>query len=280
MKVYLDTNVISDCLYGRDQAVKEKVSSLLLDGIVFPFSPAHMEEIAVIYREAEEEKTHLYVQDHISFISRLSGNCGLMPSEREGVVLRQEHPQVCMDRVLDQCDATYFAESNEEFLQSGRDQKSYQAHMESLGAGNLGTAVAPFEALRKHYDIDKKVIGNIRPERIFDDPSVKCALEGERRLSNLNDEELKYQSVINMHAKIERYVDFLLRFLEKVGFRPEPAGRHRSRMHDVSHAIYATAVDVFVIGDAKFRDKAKAVYHYLEVPVTIMSKEEFVGMQG
>ncbi|KAF0809621.1 hypothetical protein A167_01692 [Alcanivorax sp. S71-1-4] len=280
MKIYLDTNVIADCIFDRDLEVKVKVESLRASGAQFPFSPAHLEEFAVIFREADESEADSLVARHVNFISDLSGNSGFMPGGKRGVVLRQEHPQECLDRVLAQYDLTYMAEACEEFVQSGRDEKSFKEFMAKVGMPNLeDMGVAPYEALQNRYGIDKREIGNTPPEEIFKKGSILSALTGEMRLGGLHDEApLQYSNVKENFDKLQRYIDFLLRFMEKVGYRAEAAGRYRSRMHDVSHAIYATGAEILVIGDAKFRDKVKAVYGFLGVPVLVMSKAEFMAM--
>jgi hypothetical protein len=53
--------------------------------------------------------------------------------------------------------------------------------------------------------------------------------------------------------------------------------KYRSRMHDVTHAIYAGAADVFVTGDKRYRQRVKAAYNFLRIPTKVLSTEEFLA---
>lgn len=94
----------------------------------------------------------------------------------------------------------------------------------------------------------------------------------------LVDEEWKRKlwSIINGDfGKIQSNISFLFDILEVVGYYPERKTGFRSRMHDVTHAIYASQADYFIIEDKKFKKKCESVFHFLRIPTRILSYSEF-----
>ena len=89
-------------------------------------------------------------------------------------------------------------------------------------------------------------------------------------------EDFKWPSISKSHAVLEHVFEILMNYLEEVRFRPEEVKKSRSRMHDVTHAIYATKAEIFVTGDDRFYHKIKVAYHYLNVLTKILSLEEFI----
>src|SRR5262249_47244053 len=79
------------------------------------------------------------------------------------------------------------------------------------------------------------------------------------------------------HKTREVVVNLVVAYLEEIGYRADSFDKHRSRMHDVSHAIYAAAADVFVTGDQRYRQRVKAAYHLLGIQTKVMSIDEFMA---
>ena len=279
IQIYLDMNVIVDCLRGRDDLVKERVIQLRNEGIMFPYSPAHIEEVAVIFKkQKDQEKACQYVAEHLAYISGLSGDWEYLPSDA-GIILKKEKPDICFGRVIDMYDWTIWAEQNEQFIQCFRDEKSCLEYFDSIG-GDIGSVkgMPMFAEFQKFHGIDKRELANTDPEQVFEQKNIRKALNAKMMMhSHSLDTIPMYKDMVNSHQQIELFVGLLLNFLEEIGYRPEPRGRHRSRMHDVTHAIYATKATYFVTGDSRYRDKAKAVYSFLDIPCRIMSKEEFLS---
>lgn len=93
------------------------------------------------------------------------------------------------------------------------------------------------------------------------------------------DRLIKGTDLLKNHRNTEDIVTVVLNFLEKIGYNQEENNKVeklRSRMHDVTHAIYGAQSDYFVTSDARFRKKLRAAYHFLEIPCVVMSPDEFV----
>ena len=85
-----------------------------------------------------------------------------------------------------------------------------------------------------------------------------------------------YEKIKNNHKKLEFIISILLDVLEQVGYKTEGRKKSRSRMHDVTHSIYASQAKYFIIGDEKYRKKVQVIYHFVGIPTKIMSTEEFL----
>ncbi|MBG3852300.1 hypothetical protein ABQZ69_17775 [Xanthomonas sp. WHRI 8391] len=252
-KIYLDLNVVVDGLHeNRAPGIKEKIEGLLDAGVVFPFSPAHLEETAVICQTAKKD-ARKYVIQQVKYISKISKNHGLMPSDSGPVVLRIEDPKACLYRVVKGLDKTLFAEMVE---------------------GSLHGDVDSYRKFREHYKLDPLILKKVEPGLILGHKDLENPLKHEaiRTTSSLS----SYSELKNDFSRLRDTIDFLMRFLEKCGYFSDDAKNYRSRMHDVTHAIYATAADEFVIGDRKFRKKVEAVYAFLGVSTLVCSRDEFL----
>lgn len=279
MEIYLDMNVVVDCFQGRDDFVKEKVLRLKKGRVIFPYSPAHIEEVAVILRkQKDQDKADKYVKAHLEYISQLSDGWEYLPSDA-GIILKKESPDTCFGRVIDMYDRTIFAENNERYIQCFRDEKSCLEYFNSNGENTGSVEGMPmFAKFREHHGIDKMELANTSPENIFRNENVRRALDAKLMFHSFYADTLPmHEDMVNSHNKIELVVGILLNFLEEIGFRPEPRGRYRSRMHDVTHAIYATRAKYFVTGDQRYLDKVKAVYSLLGIPCRVADKTEFMN---
>ena len=276
-EVYLDMNVLVDCIQERDPAVVSKINELASRGAVFPYSPAHMEEVAVILRaEKDRHKAIEYVKKNIEYISELSGDWEYLPSVDSGVRLKQEHPSECLKRVVDHYDVSVFAEQNEQFVQCFRDEASYREYFD-INENDEGAleGVPFFSSFQAAHGVDKRRLANLPPSQVFQQENVLSALRAKMQNYTSDGEVKKYREIKQSHREIESTVSLLLNFLEQIGYRTEERGRYRSRMHDVSHAIYATRSNYLVVGDKKYRENVCAIYDFLEVPSVVLSKEDF-----
>lgn len=75
-------------------------------------------------------------------------------------------------------------------------------------------------------------------------------------------------------------VNILLKVLERAGYYADPFDKLRSHLHDVSHAIYAAAADVFVTGDERYAKRVRAVYHFLGLKTRVVLTGDFIRDQG
>lgn len=79
------------------------------------------------------------------------------------------------------------------------------------------------------------------------------------------------QNIVIDHAIDERV-------LNAFGLKAELADKHiENRVHDVSHAIYASYAAVFVTDDRKLLDSSMAVYERCGFGVEILNREQFLA---
>ena len=73
-----------------------------------------------------------------------------------------------------------------------------------------------------------------------------------------------FNNLRNSFHDLEFTIQELFRVLNFCGYKGErKENTHTSRIHDVTHAIYATKSNYLISADSKFVDKCKAVYYYL-----------------
>ena len=311
--IYLDTNVFIDAMdtdRKHHDALNLKLNSLS-EKFIFPYSPAHIEELwNILIDESDQKKAQLYLKQHIEYISTLSSDIEILPSLTE-IIIKNEHPSICLNRVKLDYDSTLFAEFQEEFNQAFRDKISYQEffsnsnnedrlHQLLLGnypnyknlvlnelnkkltifrENNDKLKINPnalsevFSDFQNKYNIDKRIIGTLSSSEIFSNDSIINLIHNEYPTLNLS---RKYKEISSSHREIEKIITELLTILEVVGYKAEGRNKSRSRMHDNTHAIYATKADYFIIGDKKYRQKVKAVYEHLQVSTMILSVTEFI----
>ncbi|MFP9135429.1 hypothetical protein ACLKZ7_20685, partial [Shewanella algae] len=69
---------------------------------------------------------------------------------------------------------------------------------------------------------------------------------------------------------VECMFNVIFNFIECLRFFPENKKNYRSRLHDVSHAIYASYTNKLVSGDRNFVNKLLVAYKFLSVDVDIV----------
>lgn len=254
--IYFDYNIFVNYLEDDDKKVFDYLNNEK-ENYTFVYSPAYLEEVANITGDSER------INHYIDGISQLFNDQEFLPTIDKGIILYKEKPRDCYKRVINGIVLTDFAEKlNNSFL----NQKNY------------------FDKLKMEMDIRTVEINNIEPESIFMDSRIREFVESTSQLGDLyyvdHIEKLKIWNVIkNNHNKIQDYISYLFDILEVVGYHPEKSKdavkKFRSRMHDVSHAIYGSQADYFVIEDKKFRIKCKAVYSFLGISTQILSYLEF-----
>jgi len=271
--IYLDMNIVADMIADRSPVIGPKVSRLKSLGFIFPYSPAHMEETAVIFRAQEDEETAKnQIIQQLIFIKELSNSTEYLPTGNDTPIsVVTECPSVCFKRVIDNYEVSYWAEGNDEVFMSFKNNDSFRKVF-----GEDGTFL--FEERRQAFGIEPSV--NELPENeLFSDKKVLKAVEAKLanyglEISNLPTSE----DLLNSHRKTELLLSLLFNFMEEIGYRGEKFRKSRSRMHDVSHAIYATRANFFVSRDSKLISKTKAVYHLLGIPTVVLTVDEFCAL--
>lgn len=261
MKIYLDYNLFVYLHEGGRPDLHAKVRALS-DQHTFPYSPAHMEEIATaLANPSSIEPIDQLVAafQKLDSVSRISGNVELFPAESGPMVLKNERPHECFRRVLRYYDRNPILEENEELrLASFKDGDPH---------GKLANKMSnrPDDLL-----LDSDLERDLQIKLYFDcDLPFRCKAHGVKGFT--------WPEISGHFTVLERTIEVTMNFLEQVRYRPEPVRKSRSRMHDVTHCIYASGCEQFVTNDKRLYDKAKAVYRYFGVPTRVLTLEEFIA---
>jgi len=248
--VYLDHNVMCDYFSRKEENIINKVK-LLKEKVAFPYSPAHLEEVANIKKSnlPSEEIMNLVTQN-INGIIDITGYYEYLPNEK--IISKLEDPMLCFYRVIKDYDKTT---TYAEFLH----EKLFQ---ERFG-------------VKDDYIIAN--IGNLNPYDLFENVNVKRALLV--FCKNDSSEIVKLKEHNYLCEKLTYSIDNLVCFLELIGFYSDRLNQYRSNLHDISHLIYASKADYFVSGDKKTRCKAKAVYSFLNIETKVIDKDEFINLE-
>lgn len=263
-------NIFED-YHTRDSVFKKELKSIDTTQNSFFYSPAHMEELAVILRkEPNEELALQYIWDKLVTISEVTNNLEFLPSNTS-IIMKKEHPTICFKRVIDHYEATLIAEENEAFVFSSRNQESLNEYYEEDVQG-----IDTFSMIQTRFAINKRALNNIAPNKLFSTPEVMMAFDALMTDFGYTLKTLEKWNVINNnYSYLTSIISLLYNFLEKIGYKSEKKTKLRSRMHDVSHGIYATASDILVTRDERFYKKTKAIYCLLEIPTMVYNKDEF-----
>lgn len=242
--IYIDRQILIS--HESDQQIINSIAALRAKGATFPYSPAHIEEIA---------KAHFVgggppLERQIAALQELSGGQALMPHAEGPAELRHEDILACLKRVMEYGgrELTNLAVDHER----GRIQ-SY--------AGPEAKVIAP--AIRRK--VQKR-----RYDEVFTEPVIRDHMECMARSVGFR---IRKSTFVEREATLAVLFDALNMF----GFRPDHSDKRvENRVHDVSHAIYASYADIFVTDDDKLRDSTKAVYMLCGFDVKILDRDEFL----
>lgn len=259
--VYFDYNIFED-FYKKDPETCDIVNQAKLK-YRLPYSPAHLEDLAsaMMWREhnKEEAKDASRICAERTFnISSITDNLEIFPAkDAKPTRLVREHPTECMMRVLKCFDRNRELEVREKHL-----LESMKANDED-GGKSLTFSNQPIDFLSKpefHTELQKRFSSS----RVLTQNARKAGLV-----------DFYWENICKSHEVLEHVLEILMNYLEELRFRPEPLENSRSRMHDVSHIIYATKSDIFVTRDKRFLHKARVAYNYLKIPTKTMHFKDF-----
>lgn len=262
MKIYLDYNLFVFLCDGVNPELEAKVKSLS-DRHIFPYSPAHLEEVATALMQPKFLKLDdpkRFFSRKLDSISEISGNRELYPSDDGPITMKAEYPIKCLGRVLRYYDSNPGIEANE-----ARMLEIYKAADTDGGVANrMSNLPVDFLLNTEH--------GEKLHQRLHSDLDflVRC------RTHCVDD--LTWPSISKHFPVLERALELSLNFLENVRYRPEQVVKSRSRMHDVTHCIYASNCEQFVTQDKRLYDKVRAVYLYFGIPTRVLTLQEFLDM--
>lgn len=241
--IYLDTQIVIDHFDRLD--VVETVAGLRQRGFVFLYSPAHVEEMAKAQHVHQRGNLDVRLAD----LAELTGELAILPHETGPAVICKDAISKCLERVQDD---------------GGREMTEFAVRLE-----RDRMAINKARVYDRLPDKSKKAINNCLPNDIFCNNDVMCYLD---HLAMHNNFRILKENFSEREATFAVLFDVLNIF----GYRAEHNPiRVENRVHDVSHAIYASYADIFVTDDRKLASSSKAVFHLLDIEVEVMNRSEF-----
>lgn len=264
--IYLDHNVyiqasVDNTLYNFLLHLKNDIN------IKFLYSPAHIEEIYKV-KSNEDSKLKNQQDKLIENISSITCDNETFPTHK-GIIIKKENPLECYKRVKDN-DTTKLIESHGE-LRRRHDCENF----------------------KKFSEREKKLISSMSFTEIWEHELVKSELNklnnktnrynllctlfgfGSGLSQNFSFKKGNFNILKNSFHDLEFAIQELFDVLNFCGYKGERNQRtNTSRIHDVTHAIYATKADYLISADSKFVYKCKAVYYYLGVPTQVIHTEQ------
>lgn len=244
VSMYLDQQIIVS--HEDDDAIIAAVRSLRAAGATFPYSPAHVEEIA----RAHQLERGLPLDGKMANLAQVSGGIAMMPTSDGPAEIRSEDPRLCLERVL----RDRGRELTEDVVELERAR--YEAGDMSRPAGEWAAA--------------RRSVQKCTPDTVFSNAHVMAWIDNLAR-------NLHFRRRTASFAERRDTIATLFDVLNMHGFQAEPRPhRTENRVHDVTHAIYATYADVFVSNDRKLRNTAKAVYLWCGLETEVIDRPEFL----
>lgn len=319
--IYLDMNVFIDIAQERNnwKNILRKIFALKKT-YCFPYSPAHMEELANLCR-LQEGKCGL-IRKNIKVISDVSDNMELLPgipslkkitdlrqafaesttpisadmdtvlstTEREWNLGRlssldqrprlvEEPPIACLKRVLNDLPVTDFALCNDIFHMGRKNRKSLEENFMHVNR-NKKENLESFVDMRQRLGIDTSKLNNLKGKEVFLQSGVKAIFQNSCRENGLNPKSIPTgKELIKNYELLEAYVTVCMNVLDKAGYYSDKENdvlKLRSRMNDISHAIYGSVTDYFVSDDIRLIKRIASTYLFLGISTIVCDTNKFM----
>lgn len=264
-KIYLDYNLVAYYFARSNLPLCEKID--FLKGYCdFPYSPAHLEEIAVPIMQDQKDHSRLESvlklgSEKLNSLSMLTNNLALVPQNEKRTAFIREKPIECIKRVIEYYDLNEDVEIKEEaFLKKCKDGDP---------TGDIANRISNLPA----NFLSKSDFGKDLELRFHFD--LLAALAARKAKVT----EFRWPYIARSHQLLERTLEMAFNFLEEIRYKPENVSKSRSRMHDVTHAIYAASADYLVSNDDKFLSKVKVVYDYFGIKTKVVGLDEFISLK-
>lgn len=304
------------------QDIQQKIQLLKSQNYLFPYSPAHMEEVGNLFRELEPEES--LINKNIAVISQVSSDVELLPgrpslnkilqlrnvftqsqtpisqdiieilnaTEQEWIEgklsckdlqtrLTRESPKRCLVRVLNDFGITDFSIQNDVFHMGRKNRKYIKNNFAQINTDNARN-VESFIELRERLGIDVVQLDNLSGPNVFLHSGVAKILQDSYNENGSSIDKISYgQKLIENHELLEEHVTLCMNVLDKAGYFPDKENdvlKLRSRMNDVSHAIYGATTTFFISDDERFRRRLSATYAFLKIPTTVLNVKDFITM--
>lgn len=251
--------------------------------IIFPYSPAHIEEVAVINRKnITDQQKQKYINQNLKIISKLSENNELLPTfDCTGVTLKTELPIDCFERVKFNYENNTIVAENQEYRKIDNWKTiRLQINQEKINKLSPEEIFKNEEIIEKLQQfLDAKIDSHLQDLLInLEAPTTLCLVECFKMLTNNSIPNFK--NIKNNYQCLEFLFENIFDFLDNIGYKNDKKARkrnkHRSRMHDITHGIYATSSDILITSDDYFKNKLQAIYSLLNIKTKIIGTEELV----
>ena len=277
IETYLDHNVMVDLVTGRTDYGMAQIVAKKHTGHIFPYSPFHLEEIAVILlTNIEEEDQMRHINGHLEVLREVSNLVEYIPGGDGPIQLIKEDPLVSLkERVLKDYWITAECSDLEEFIDSQRSQEHFEKYSAKIGQIPKGQ-IRSRETIRDEVGVDRRGLAHADPSKVLFDDRLTQIIAEKARNYGLEVDGFPHGSALREnHDLTRRTIDCLMRVLNAAGFYADRSGKHRSYMFDVGHTIYATRAASFVVGDTGLSKRAAAIFAFLEAETKIISPSDF-----
>jgi hypothetical protein len=278
--IYCDHGIIVEWLKGAPIAT-QAINKLLNANLQPVYSPAHIEELAVpVERSGLSEKV---IMEELKKLSLLTGNIEILPNSRRGLrkihsegdfgaFICIENPKKCYARVTSNYKALNdLAESGQKLFSSTANREAGDRVPGTVNLRDpqdiLQSSLVKQQILSQYHSIfhmgrqyAQTVTGILKQSPFIDVPDpAKCI-----------------DSLKGNHDATQAMVESVIKCLIRERYYPDPIKKHRSEMHDISHAVYASYFDLYVIEDEKSRKKCIATYEFLGIKTKVLSPSEII----
>ena len=287
-KVYLDTQVISQCVDNEEtrRKILQKQKTMK-----FFYSPAHGEEMMNFKSNLEKRNKE------IEFIIKIAGNRAVYPDNKGGnVCLTEKNFFDCLNecknsfggeaitKAVEEKDKELIREYRNKIFGSLTEKKRKRIItlinaipvkdiFNSKFSNVIEEKIKDMHLTPSDYTIENfcKTLGLFdwyEIDEYADKPFVFCLAEGNCTLDckeKIIEVLMKYLDCIRWHADTNAYI----------GNTKDNNVKH-GLTHDISHVLYASAVDIFVSEDRGLRYRAKATYNCLGINTEVVDLKGFL----
>ena len=270
MKYYLDHNIYIFSLKAPD--IERIVQKLKKDKVQCVYSPAHIEEIYTAYTKdkIQYKETRKKLLDQIS---NFTDNMEFLPS-MNGIVLKEESPFECYKRVKRtdttetvKLDGKHKHQIGTEYYHQLIKMDRHNKSLSNIAYDKIWNETMIIDLINELNQIMPQIVFNYNLENaILGLDSGRMIPEGFQIQSGM------YPQLKQKNSELELVIDILFTILNLCGYNADKEEKKVvSGIHDVSHAIYATAADKFFTFDKRFAKRCQAVYYFLGAETEVVA---------
>lgn len=270
MKYYLDHNIYIFSLRTPD--IERIVQKLKKEKVRFVYSPAHIEEIYTAYTKDKIQYKEIG-RKLLDQISNFTDNMEFLPS-KNGIVLKEESPFECYKRVRGTDTIETVKLDGKDKCQRGREY--YQQLIKNDKRNKSISNITYDKIWNENIIIDSiNEINEIMPLIVlcYNLENAILGLDSVKTIpKDFQIQSGMYPQLKQKHSELEFVIDILFYILSLCGYNADKEEKKCvSGIHDVSHAIYATAADKFFTFDKRFAKRCQAIYYFLGVETEVVA---------